>query len=225
MGRHFIVSTNQKSLKYLLEQRLICTDHQRWITKLLGYDFEIQYRPGPENKAADALSRFPIAAELTVMMVSTVLDLGELQNQIGADEKLASIHESLLRDPLAVEGWSVTDGCLLYKQRLVLPRNSSLIPKFLQEFHCSKVGGHSGVLKTYKRIAGELFWAGMKKDIQKFVESCSVCQQNKYLALSPAGLLQPLPIPEATWEDVAMDFIEGLPKSRGWDVILVVVDS
>ena len=57
LGRKFTVITNQKSLKFLLEQRVIEGDHQRWVSKLSGYDFEIVYRPGKENGVADALSR------------------------------------------------------------------------------------------------------------------------------------------------------------------------
>ena len=65
----------------------------------------------------------------------------------------------------------------------------------------------------------------MKNDIKEFVEKCLVCQQNKALTLSPAGLLQPLPILEKIWDDVTMGFIEGLPKSKGYNSILVVVDQ
>lgn len=106
----------------------------------------------------------------------------------------------------------------------MLAASSTWIPKFLQEFHASPMGGHSGVYRTYCRLAQSLFWIGMKGTVTVFVAACHICQCSKYQASSPAGLLQPLPIPNAIWEDISMDFIVGLPKSKGFDAILVVVD-
>lgn len=64
----------------------------------------------------------------------------------------------------------------------------------------------------------------MKADVKEYVQKCVTCQRNKALSTSPAGLLQPLPIPERIWEEISLDFVEGLPKSLGVDTILVVVD-
>ena len=57
------------------------------------------------------------------------------------------------------------------------------------------------------------------------MNKCDICQKAKSLNSSPAGLLQPLPIPDKIWEHVSMDFITGLPSSNGYMVILVVVDK
>lgn len=53
----FIIKTNQRSLKYLLEQKITTPFQHMWLSKLMGYTFEIQYKQGKENVAADALSR------------------------------------------------------------------------------------------------------------------------------------------------------------------------
>jgi len=60
--------------------------------------------------------------------------------------------------------------------------------------------------------------------VKDFIQKCDVCQRNKSdLAVYP-GLLHPLSIPDVVWSQISMDFIDGLPKSYGYEVILVVVD-
>ena len=54
---------------------------------------------------------------------------------------------------------------------------------------------------------------------------CEVCQQEKSVHRLPAGLLEPLTLPEQKWADVSMDFIMGLPRiGTSFDGILTVVD-
>jgi hypothetical protein len=69
-----------------------------------------------------------------------------------------------------------------------------------------------------------IFCEGLKIDVQNFVSEGVVCQQNKRETIHMLGLLQPLSIPCQCWEDDSMDFIIGLPKSKGKTIIMVVVD-
>jgi hypothetical protein len=65
----------------------------------------------------------------------------------------------------------------------------------------------------------------MKKDVLAHVALCDMCQRVKAEYQRPAGLLQPLKIPEWKWEEIGMDFIVGLPHTRdGYDSIWVIVD-
>jgi protoheme ferro-lyase len=64
----------------------------------------------------------------------------------------------------------------------------------------------------------------MRKEIKRFIREYDVCQQNKHENTRPAGLLQPLPVPNRIWTNITMDFIKCLPLSQGQSVILIVVD-
>lgn len=59
LWRHFIVKIDQQSLKFLLEQRVVGTKYQKWVTKWMGYNFDIQYKSGASNRVANPLSRRP----------------------------------------------------------------------------------------------------------------------------------------------------------------------
>jgi transposase InsO family protein len=65
----------------------------------------------------------------------------------------------------------------------------------------------------------------MKQFIRRAVQECYTCQRAKPERVRYPGLLQPLPVPQAAWEIVSMDFVEGFPKSGRFDGVLVVVDK
>ncbi|KAJ0796576.1 putative nucleotidyltransferase, Ribonuclease H [Helianthus annuus] len=86
------------------------------------------------------------------------------------------------------------------------------------------MGGHSGYHATLQRIKGFFYWKGQSKMVREWVRKCTVCQQSKYETVASPGLIQPLPIPTCVFSDISMDLIVGLPKSKGKNVIFVVVD-
>jgi hypothetical protein len=57
LGSRFTIRTDQKSLEFLLNQTISTNAQQRWLVKLLRYDYEIEYKRERENSAVDALSK------------------------------------------------------------------------------------------------------------------------------------------------------------------------
>jgi len=68
------------------------------------------------------------------------------------------------------------------------------------------------------------WWPGIKKDINKYVQGCFKCQQNKVQHMKKAGELHFLTTPESPWKEISINIIGPLPKSNEKDVIVVIVD-
>jgi hypothetical protein len=84
--------------------------------------------------------------------------------------------------------------------------------------------GHFGVKKTEDIVAAHFFWPKMRRDVVRFVARCTTCQKARS-RLNPHGMYMLLPAPSVPWEDISMDFVFGLPRTkRGYDSIFAVVD-
>jgi hypothetical protein len=117
----------------------------------------------------------------------------------------------------------VHDGFLFRTNKICIPA-CSIRQVLLQEAHAGGLAGHFGVKKTLYMLYDHFFWPHMPRDVQRHVGSCIVCLKAKS-RLNPLGLYTPLPIPHVPWEDISMDFVLALPRSkRGRDSIFVVVD-
>jgi len=204
--------------------------HQ-WLSKLFGFDFSVEYRPGRLNTVADALSRrdaeagAPVsqegatAAALALSGPSFALldDIRRAQEATHDSQQLLAQHRAgELEAP-----WRLVDGLLLHGSRVFVPDHGDLRHQVLLLAHSA---GHEGVQKTLHRLRADFYIPRDRMLVQDWVCACTTCQRNKTETTRPAGLLQPLDVPTQIWADISMDFIEGLPKVAGKSVILTVVD-
>ncbi|PKI60289.1 hypothetical protein CRG98_019344 [Punica granatum] len=103
-----------------------------------------------------------------------------------------------------------------------LSRRRSILSRMTVELHGE---GHVGRDGTLQLVQSSYFWPTIRKEVEKYVHRCKVCQVSKGTATN-AGLYMPLPIPSQPWVDISMDFVLGLPRTqRGNDSIYVVVDK
>ncbi|WVZ09002.1 hypothetical protein V8G54_022348 [Vigna mungo] len=226
LGHFFIIQTDQRSLKELLTQIIQTPEQQHYLVKLLGYDYEIQYKPGKLHIVADALSRSDCTTQgaMHMLTIPQFVFLRDLKESQLLDLDFILMRDKYLSDPSSYPHFNWNGELLIYRGKIWLSDKSKFISLLLREFHETPIGGHVGVSKTLKRLSANFYWASMAKDVKASVSECNVCQQTKHSTKRPGGLLHPLPIPTGVWEDISLDFVTGLPPSNGYIVLLVVVD-
>ena len=79
------------SLKFILEQRVIQPQYQKWIAKLLGHSFEVVYKSGLKNKATYALSRMLPVVQICNITAPTLIDLKIIKEEVENDDQLKLI--------------------------------------------------------------------------------------------------------------------------------------
>jgi hypothetical protein len=116
-------------------------------------------------------------------------------------------------------------GTIWFKYRTCVPDVGDLQKTILREAHDSAYSIHPGSTKMYQDLKQRYWWYGMKRDVATDVALCDTCHKVKAEQQSPVRLLQPLKVPEWKWEEISMDFIVGLRRTRdGYDSIWVIVD-
>jgi hypothetical protein len=117
----------------------------------------------------------------------------------------------------------LAEGFVFRANKLCIPA-SSVHLLLLQEAHGGGLMGHYGVKKKEDILVGHFFWPKMRRDVERFISCCTTYQKAKS-RLNPRGLYMPLPVPSAPWENISMDFVLGLPRTKkGRDNVFVVVD-
>lgn len=161
---------------------------------------------------------------MTAVSVVQPVWLQEVFNSYAIDVFAQKLLQELAVSRSNTKGYTLSDGLIRLDGKIWIGANTGHQTKIIHAFHSTTIGGHSGIQVTYHRVKKLFQWKGLKQAVEAYIQQCQVCQQAKHEHCKSLGLLQPLPVPQGAWQDVTMDFVEGLPKSEGYNVILVVVD-
>lgn len=214
----------------------------------------IEYYAGKLNQVADGLSRRPDHRPTAAMMVksqpgtetesipkptqnvSQPTEVNLVSSvSMHTEQLLDEIREATQEDPDAMNllhhpqrhhRVTTRDRLIYWKRtRIYVPKDDVLRAKILHECHDTPTSGHLGTAKTTELVTRYFYWPNMQEEIKQYVKTCSSCQRNKPSHQVPAGLLQPLPVPQQPWTDISMDLITHLTKTKdGHDCIVVFVD-
>ncbi|ODM88297.1 Transposon Ty3-I Gag-Pol polyprotein [Orchesella cincta] len=242
---HFSIETDHQALCWLKRLKEPTGRLARWSLELQGFDYEVVYRTGASNRAADALSR---AASLYLIDVNSI-SVEDIRTAQTSDALLGGIthylrNRSTRPDDAGEQIIKRSSDCALSEEGLLLRYVAnrdkpweddemhwriwlpeSLVTQIISYFHNTAISGHLGSSKTYKKIADRFWWKTMKKDIYFYIARCETCQKTKVSHTAPIGIGSSLKI-TAPWETVAIDLMG--PYTRGTNqnqYLLVVVDS
>jgi hypothetical protein len=184
------------------------------------YELEIHYYPGKANVVADALRRKSQVNMLAAHPMPfeqakefDMLSLEFLNNTQGVaieleptleqdirkchkdDEKINEIRQLIINEkgPHFRED---AEGVVWFKDRLCITDITSIRELILKEAHETMYSIHPSREKMYQDLKKRFWWYGMKREIAEYVAKCDSCQRIKVEHQRPAGLLQPLQIPQ-----------------------------
>jgi hypothetical protein len=244
-GRCTTVHSDHKPLEAIFKKALSQTTPrlQRMLLRLLKFELNVIYTPGKQMHLADTLSRAYLItpqthaereiAEDIEVTVHTLLNDSEISLNTLSDVKAATAADETLSQlanfiragfPNNVSNLSSelrkfhsicseiheVDGIFLHDGQVIIP--TALQPKMLAWIH----EGHQGREKCKSLARSSMFWFGMSKDIDTYVNKCSVCISHRNLQQREP--LMPHPVPDRPWQKLGADIFSLFGK----DYLLVV---
>ncbi|CAA77891.1 Reverse Transcriptase, partial [Cladosporium fulvum T-1 virus] len=213
------ILSDHKNLTYFTTTKELTRRQARWSELLGQYKFEIKYTPGTENGPADALSRRSDYMEGKEPVQHKILKTNP-DGSLSANTREFNNIVRILSDK--EEQFPISQG----KYQVPKDREEECI----RQHHDEPTYGHPGTSKTVDLIQRSFSFPQMRLKVLRYIKKCVHCQQNKAARHAKYGHLQFRTPPTKPWDEVTMDFITKLPRSKdrvtgqAYDMILVMVD-
>lgn len=240
LGRHFTLRTDAQGVAFILNRsrensKRALTRADGWALRLSPYKYDVEYIRGRDN-IADPPSRLYIGNdepfddhqspwEIATLEANAVgfLTVKELQKETALDETLQNVidaletniwPEDLRRFQSVATDLSLDDGILIKNGCAVVP--SKLRTKTLNLAH----DGHPMTAKLKSILRERVWWPGLATDAEEWVKSCQTCAINGRPE-KPTPMKR-IPVPQAVWETIALDFNGPYAKYGGISILLIV---
>ena len=242
-GRRFRLRTDHQALVTLLGARgsgRAPLRIARWIERLRGYNFDVEYRPGSSNNVPDMLSRLPLNDGFTAggddEMVLAQIDTfakpitwEEISGQTEADAELGKVCKWLRTHNPKIDQkeWTSVihelaeeDEVLFREEKIVLPRS---LRRMAVDFAHDE--SHQGMVRTKQRLRQLYWWPAMDRMVEEVIRDCRICASSDRVLKPQTAPMTPTEWPTQAWERLAVD-IRGPDYTAGLQgrFALVVVD-
>ena len=247
------IFSDHKALETFMTSKTLTRRQARWAEILSEYNFKIMYQTGPRNAKADALTRMPgslpkgeddarIQHQQQVILTPERLEIramdldpdlplyARVMEANKSSDECTEFRAAIAKGQKQYKGiklapCSVKHGVLYYGKRVWVPSDVQLLVDLIRESHDPPMCGHPGAFRTMQIISRYYYWPNMRTTVGQYVRNCHTCRRSKAPNDRYNGLLIPSAVPEQRWQDMAMDFITGLPESHGNNAICTMVDK
>jgi hypothetical protein len=187
---------------------------------LQQFHLVIKYKKGTSNKVADII--YIPSIDASIILKNNSLSHDSYVEKYAIDKDFKEVYAKLTHGA-QVENYCLYGKLLYHLGKLCIPTSEQV--HVIREAQTSIVSGNFLVGKIMAHLERFCYWPQMKEIVTKYVKGCvmfSTCKPNN----RKMGLIySPLPIPSHPWESISMDFIGGLPITKGGhDYLYVVVD-
>jgi len=242
----FTIITDHHNLQNFITKTLYSWRQGRWAQELAQYDFKIVFRPGAQNRKADALTRRSVdlrgEGDERGCPTQALIPLSKFSLSAASKQHDQDIHKAMASDTLVEEIlealWNgdknhktiplsecdVHNGLILVNGLVYVPEIPYLYLRVLKSCHNHPAAGHPGQAATYELVSRDYWWPKMCQTIDHYIRNCDTCARIKPVRHAPYGLLKPLQVAFQKWSSVSLDLVTRLPKCNGYDALLVVVD-